>query len=106
MYIAIDIGGTKTLLALFSNRGRLLKATQIKSYQDQIKWLAELNRHLPHILPFRLKSIRAITISYPGILENGHPKKAPNLPDWNGPEIESALRILFDFKKNHLPNLL
>jgi ROK family protein len=103
MYIAIDIGGTKTLLALFSNRGRLLKRRKIKSYQDQVKWLAELNRHLPHILPFRTKSIHAITISYPGILENGHPKKAPNLPDWNGPEIESALRILFDFKKITCP---
>lgn len=100
MYIAIDIGGTKTLLAFFSERGRLLKRLRMQSHPSQIQWLANLSRQLPRILPLRRRLVRAITISYPGTLENHHPKSAPNLPDWNGTEIETALRVLFEF--NHI----
>ena len=96
MYIAIDIGGTKTLLALFSEKGHLKKRLKMKSYQDQEKWLFELNKNLPRILPLRRKTVHAITISYPGILEGGHPGKAPNLPTWNGAGIEHEIKNLFE----------
>ena len=99
MYIAIDIGGTKTLLALFSEKGRLLKRLKIKSYQDQQKWLTELSRHLHRVLPMRRKNVHAITISYPGVLTNGHPGHAANLPDWNGEAIEACLKSLFIYNK-------
>jgi len=99
MYIAIDIGGTKTLLALFSEHGRLLKRLKMKSYQEQNKWLSELNKNISRILPLRRKSVHAITISYPGILEKNHPRLAPNLPDWNGEEIESEIKKLFEKKR-------
>ena len=95
MYIAIDIGGTKTLLALFSERGHLVKRLKMKSHQDQNKWLSELNKFLPRILPLRRSSVHAVTISYPGVIENGHPKKAPNLKEWNGEEIEAIIKSMF-----------
>ena len=99
MYIAIDIGGTKTLLSLFSEKGRLLKRLKMKSYQEQEKWLKELSRHLHRVLPLRRKSIKAITISYPGVLDGGHPGHAVNLPKWDGPAIEACLKSLFLYNK-------
>jgi len=95
MYIAIDIGGTKTLLALFSERGRLLKRLKMKSYPEQDKWLSELNKFLPRVLPLRRSTVNAITISYPGVIENGHPKVAPNLKGWDGKYIEAVIKSLF-----------
>lgn len=95
MYIAIDIGGTKTLLALFSEHGRLLKRLKMKSYPEQDKWLAELSKFLPRVLPLRRRAVHAVTISYPGILEGGHPKKAPNLKGWVGEEIEAGIKNVF-----------
>lgn len=98
MYIAIDIGGTKTLLALFSKNGRLKKRLKMKSWQEPEKWIQELSRNLSRILPFRKKSIKAITISYPGVLENNTPGRAVNLPLWDGLEIAKNIRNLFNFK--------
>jgi predicted NBD/HSP70 family sugar kinase len=99
MYIAIDIGGTKTLLALFSEKGRLLKRLKMKSYQEQDKWLKELSRHLHRVLPLRRKTVKAVTISYPGVLTNGHPGHAINLPKWDGPAIEACIKSLFNFNR-------
>lgn len=96
MYVAIDIGGTKTLLALFTNRGTRIKRLKMKSYQEQDKWLTELKKSIPRILPLRRSSVKAITISYPGILDGNHPGKAPNLPNWNGPVIEECIKDLFN----------
>ncbi len=99
MYIAIDIGGTKTLLALFSEKGRLLKRLKMKSYQEQDKWLKELSRHLHRVLPLRRKTIKAVTISYPGVLNNGHPGHAVNLPKWDGTAIEACIKSLFTYNR-------
>jgi len=99
MYIAIDIGGTKTLLALFNEKGRLVKRLKMKSYQEQDKWLKELSRHIHRVLPLRRKTIKAITISYPGVLTNGHPGKAPNLPKWDGAAIEACIKSLFIYNR-------
>ena len=95
MYIAVDIGGTKTLLALFSAHGRLLKRLKMKSYPEQDKWLSELNKFLPRVLPLRRSAVKAVTFSYPGVIENGHPGHAHNLPNWNGAEIEQKVKELF-----------
>lgn len=103
MYIAIDIGGTKTLLALFSKNGRLKKRLKMKSWPEPEKWLSELSRNLSRILPFRKQSIRAITISYPGVLENNTPGKAINLPLWDGPKIAESVKNLFNLKGINAP---
>lgn len=103
MYIAVDIGGTKTLLALFSKRGRLKKRLKMKSYQEQDKWLKELSKNLGKILPIRRKSVKAVVFSYPGVLQNGHPGHAHNLPLWNGPEIEDCIKNLFKNNRVNCP---
>jgi predicted NBD/HSP70 family sugar kinase len=95
MHIAIDIGGTKTLLALFDKRGTRLKRYKMKSFQEPEKFLSELKKNLPRVFPFRRKMIKNVVISYPGILNNGNPEKAPNLPEWDGKIIQSGIKQIF-----------
>jgi predicted NBD/HSP70 family sugar kinase len=103
MYIAIDIGGTKTLLALFSDGGKLKKRLKMQSWQEPEKWANELAKNLPRVLPLRRKTIKACTISYPGVLESGHPKTAKNLPRWNGSAIETYVKNLLSRNSINCP---
>jgi predicted NBD/HSP70 family sugar kinase len=95
MHIAIDIGGTKTLLALFTTRGTRVKRYKMKSYQDPDQWLSELKKNLRRILPLRRKTIQNIVISYPGVLNGNHPGKAVNLPQWDGKKIAAGVKQVF-----------
>lgn len=98
MYIAIDIGGTKTLLALFTTRGTRVKRYKMKSFQEPDKWLAELKKNLPRVFPFRRKTIENIVISYPGVLTGTStlvPGIAPNLPQWDGKAIAAGVKQIF-----------
>ena len=83
------------MLALFTNRGTRIKRLKMKSYQEQDKWLSELRKNVPRVLPLRRSSVKAVTISYPGVLDGNHPGHAHNLPEWNGPEIETCIKNLF-----------
>lgn len=103
MYIAIDIGGTKTLLALFNRRGRLIRRLKMKSWQEPEKWTKELSKNLSRVLPFHKKLIKAITISYPGVLEKNTPGRAINLPLWDGKEIEKSVKTIFSLKNINAP---
>ncbi|MBR0479944.1 ROK family protein [Candidatus Saccharibacteria bacterium] len=42
MYLAVDIGGTKTLIALFSRRGRVIRRVKFKTAQKAEEFLKEL----------------------------------------------------------------
>lgn len=96
MHVAIDIGGTKTLLALFSGRGTRLKRYKIKTYQNPDEWFKELNRSLSRVLPYRRKLIKNVVISYPGVLDSkNNPGKAPNLPLWDGDLIRTTIKQIF-----------
>src|SRR4051812_13825719 len=51
MYLAVDIGGTKTLLALFSNSGRLLESARFETpaeYPDFLNKLEKTYKNLQH----------------------------------------------------------
>ncbi len=103
MHIAIDIGGTKTLLALFDGRGTRFKRYKMKTLQDPNEWLTELKRNLSRVLPYRRKLIKNIVISYPGVLSGSSrdtmPGKAPNLPLWDGKVIAEGVKQVFHDKK-------
>ncbi|MBR3320252.1 ROK family protein [Candidatus Saccharibacteria bacterium] len=69
MYLAIDIGGTKTLLALFSSHGLCLKCFKFKTIPDQKSYEEALNTHLQNFLPEKTRDrIRAITVAIPGVI--------------------------------------
>ena len=84
MYLAIDIGGTKTLLTLFSSVGRRLKSFKFPTDQNPDLFIYYLGDHLSSFLVAENpRRIRAVVIAFPGIIEHGRPVHAPNLPAWN-----------------------
>ena len=84
MYLAIDIGGTKTLLTLFSATGRKLKAFKFPTDKNPDLFIYYLQDHLSSFLvTTHRQRIRAIVIAFPGLIEHHQPVYAPNLPEWN-----------------------
>ena len=94
MYLAVDIGGTKTLLALFNRRGKMLKKYKFPTPKDPEQFIYYLSEHLGPFLPQRRK-LHAITIAFPGVIKKGEPTTADNLPRWNGFPLAARARELF-----------
>lgn len=94
MYLAIDIGGTKTLIALFNRRGRIIKKFKFKTPLKQTEFLAILESSL---IPFSVKyskKISNIAIAIPGIVEKNIAVKFGNRP-WKNLDIASRIKKLF-----------
>jgi predicted NBD/HSP70 family sugar kinase len=49
MYLAVDIGGSKTLLAVFSEKGQKLAQQKIKTSHDYKKFLAEVKKQIEQV---------------------------------------------------------
>ena len=79
MYLAIDIGGTKTLIALFSKRGRVVQRRKFKTAKAEVKALFVIaafgGGYLNAIVPLLGASRMRIV-------------------DWRDDFIEEALRVL------------
>ena len=71
MIIAIDTGGTKTLLAGFSKEGKLLKSFEFQTPKSQQKYLEIIEKVIKKEFSEQLKSgeIEAISCAEPGIIE-------------------------------------
>lgn len=92
MYLGIDIGGTKTLIALFSKRGRILKRKKFRTPQGSKTFLQELKNNLE---PFRKRKIKGITVTIPGIVQNNCSVKFGNR-EWGWVDIFTPIKTLFD----------
>lgn len=69
MYLAVDIGGTKTLLALFDNNGQIVKNEKFETpddYQEFLRSLGEAWHDFPH------EQIVAAAVGVPGRLDHEH----------------------------------
>ncbi len=102
MYLAIDIGGTKTLLALFSLHGACLKKLKFPTEKDPRKFEKELSAKLQEFLPDDSKKhkIRAITVAIPGVVtheSNSYSFKFGNL-DWPKIDLTTPIKNLFNSK--------
>ena len=69
MYLAIDIGGTKTLIALFSKRGRVVRRVKFKTAQGYKTFTAELVENLKK---FSQHKISSIVVAIPGIVQKNY----------------------------------
>ncbi|MBR2831030.1 ROK family protein [Candidatus Saccharibacteria bacterium] len=94
MYLSIDIGGTKTLLALFNRRGKMLRKYKFPTPKDPEQFIYYLQEHLSPLLPAR-KKLHAVTVAFPGVIKNGHPTTADNLPRWNNFPVGARIEALF-----------
>ncbi len=75
MYLGIDIGGTKTLIALFTKRGRIIKRKKFRTPQGSKTFLKQL---LVELESFRKRKIRCVVVAIPGAVQNNCSAKLSN----------------------------
>lgn len=69
MYLAIDIGGTKTLIALFSKRGRVIKRLKFKTSNSSRTFKNDLSTSLKS---FRRYNIDLTVVAIPGTVQKNY----------------------------------
>lgn len=88
MIIAIDTGGTKTLVASFNKKGVLTKQTKFPTPHDKKEYITELKKVL--LDNYSYKNIDAIVIAIPGVIKDGVVKWCGNLP-WVNFNVKKSL---------------
>ena len=92
MYLAIDIGATKTLIALFSKRGRVLRRKKFKTAQGSKTFLSDLSDSLKL---FKKYKVRSIVVAIPGIVQKNYTVTFGNR-NWPNVDIYTPIKNLFD----------
>ncbi|MBQ9019819.1 ROK family protein [Candidatus Saccharibacteria bacterium] len=100
MILAIDIGGTKTSIATFSELlGFPLKSKSIKfpTPDDCTNIELEFNTAIQKLIPdpTNRSKIQIAVIAYPGLVQEGLPTSAPNLPAWNDFDLVECIKNVF-----------
>lgn len=100
MIIAIDTGGTKTLLAGFSKEGKILKSFEFQTSKNTQKYLEITEKIIKKEFSkeFEGKEISAISIAAPGIVNDGIVDWAQNL-GWQNFEIQKSFENIFPSSK-------
>ncbi|UTX51243.1 ROK family protein [Candidatus Saccharibacteria bacterium TM7i] len=92
MIVAIDTGGTKTLIAGYNERGAITTQYKFETPKKPSEYIDTLLTHLTAL--FGDKKITALSLAVPGIVRNGVAVHCPNL-GWNNfpivRELKSAL---------------
>ena len=91
MILAIDIGGTKTLIALFSRNGRVLKKRKFKTAQGYKTFIHDLEANLGG---FKARHIKAVTVAIPGVVQKNYSVKFGNR-NWDNIDLITPLQNLF-----------
>lgn len=96
MIIAIDTGGTKTLLAGFSKEGKVLKSFEFETPKSKSKYLEIIEKIIKKEFSKELKNnqIEAISCAEPGIIQNETIAWAKNL-GWTNFKIKDELLKIF-----------
>ncbi len=84
MYITLDIGGTKTLIAAVNNNGEIVEEAKFPTPNKYDHWLLELRNAAAHM---EHKEYKAGGIACPGTIDRQHGRivEQPNLPWLNEP---------------------
>lgn len=96
MYLAIDIGGTKTLLATFSASGKKLESAKFETPHDYADFLGRLDEAFKSLPD--LEELRSCVVGAPGRIERstGTVLAFGNLPWENVPiqrDLEKLIRL-------------
>ena len=96
MYVGIDVGGSKTLVAVFSNKGKVsdeVKFPTPKKYPDFLDQLREVFKQKEF-----QNNIKAVCCAVPGTIdrEHGVGKTFGNLP-WKNVQIKRDLEKIFNY---------
>lgn len=93
MIVAVDTGGTKTLVALFTNRGELRTHIRFETPKNTVKYLELLHQAFAE-LAIR-GQVQAVSIALPGIIKNDVAVWCKNL-GWRNFDIKKELGRVFD----------
>ena len=92
MYLAIDIGGTKTLVALFTDWGKIVKRFKFKTPRGSKRFVDELTTVLKN--GFVRKSVKVVVVTIPGVVQKNYTVKFGNR-DWPDLDLITPLKELF-----------
>ena len=91
MYLAIDIGATKTLIALFSRRGRVVRRVKFPTARGARVFINDLVGNLES---FQKYKVQAIVVAIPGIVQKNYSVSFGNR-DWGEIDIYTPIKNLF-----------
>src|SRR3989344_2529837 len=102
MYLAIDVGGTKTLFALFDNEGNIIEKNKFPTAQDYPKFLDDLKNATALI---KVHQVAAVCCAIPAIVDrqNGVGLAFGRLP-WKNVPIRDDLEDIFNGAKVFVEN--
>lgn len=92
MIIAVDTGGTKTLVAGFSDKGKLLRSKRLptpRDFGDYTKQTIQLIHDVAGKTP-----IKAIAVALPGVVANNIALRCPRL-GWENVDIYTPITVEF-----------
>lgn len=95
MYVAIDIGGTKTLVALFNQQGEIVRQDKHPTHIDYDKFIDETIKSISSIIDN--DTVHSICIAAPGLVdyESGTVKSFGNL-EWKNVDIKHKIEQEFN----------
>lgn len=94
MYLIIDVGGTKTLLALFGAHGRIVKKYKFKTPDTKSEFLGILKSSLITFSSSYEPKIRQIIVAVPGVIKNNVALNFDNRY-WKNLDFATELKKLF-----------
>lgn len=92
MYLAIDIGGTKTLIAAFSKHGKIIRKAKFKTAEESETFINDL---VSHLKAFQSYQITTVVVAIPGLVQKNYSVKFGNR-DWDGIDLFTPIKSLFD----------
>jgi len=87
--LAVDIGGTKTLIALFSKRGRVIRRYKFKTSWQKEKFVRDLVIVLRHFAEFDLN---AVVVAVPGVVQKNCSVRLGNR-DWGDFSLVKVMQL-------------
>jgi predicted NBD/HSP70 family sugar kinase len=93
MIVAVDTGGTKTLVAVFDTEGKVIAKQKFPTPVDIQDYKAELQRTIDELVSDQ--PITCLSIALPGTIKEGHMVWAGNL-GWHDTNIKALLSDHYD----------
>lgn len=93
MYLGIDIGGTKTLIALFTKRGRIIKRKKFRTPHGSKTFLQKLVAELEL---FKKYKVHRIVVAIPGAVQNNCSVRFGNRREWGWIDVYTPIKNLFN----------
>ena len=88
MIVAVDTGGTKTLVAVFDTEGKIIAEKKFPTPVGINDYLVELKQTIDSLIEGQ--SITCLSVALPGTIQNGHMVSAGNL-GWQDTDIKGLL---------------